>query len=182
MSGILPYKNIYPDLEKDVFIAPGAWVIGDVKIGERSSIWFNTVVRGDVNSIRIGEDTNVQDSSVLHVTTEKFPLNIGHRVTIGHRAIVHGCTVEDECLIGMGAVILDGAHIGKGSIIAAGSVVTPGCNIPAGSLVMGIPAAIKKTLTEEQQEELRKTALHYVKLAASYLRPQETKKVKGFLG
>lgn len=185
LYNILPYKGIFPKVGRDVFLAPGAWVIGDVEIGERTSIWFNTVVRGDVNFIRIGADTNIQDNATLHVTGKKFPLMIGDRVTVGHQAVVHGCVVEDECLIGMGAVVLDGAHIGKGSIVAAGAVVSPGTVVPPGSVVMGIPAEVKKSLTEEEKERIRETAAHYVKLARRYMEEEGVsaeRPIRGFLG
>ncbi len=184
-EGILSYKGIFPTLGQDVFIAPGAWVIGDVHVGDRTSIWFNTVVRGDVNFIRIGCETNIQDNVTLHVTGKKFPLFIGDRVTVGHQAVVHGCVVEDECLIGMGAIVLDGARIGKGSIVAAGAVVSPGTEVPPGSVVMGIPAEVKKTLTEEEKERIRETAVHYVTLARRYMEDERLSKerpIKGFLG
>lgn len=185
LSGILPYKGVFPKLGRDVFVAPGAWVIGDVEIGDGTSIWFNTVVRGDVNFIRIGCETNIQDNVTLHVTGKKFPLFIGNRVTVGHQAVVHGCVVEDECLIGMGAVVLDGARIGKGSIVAAGAVVSPGTEVPPGSVVMGIPAEVKKTLTEDEKERIRETAGHYLKLARRYMEDQGRsgeRPIKGFLG
>jgi len=185
MTGVLPYRDIYPKLGEEVFIAPGAWVIGDVVIGDRSSIWFNTVVRADVHYIRIGSDTNVQDNSILHVTEGKFPLEIGNGVTIGHRAIVHGCVVEDDCLIGMGAIILDGARIGRGSLVAAGAVVAPGTQIPCDSLVMGVPATMKKTVGEAERDLIIGSKDHYLQLSADYLNPlhlNEKKKVKGFLG
>ena len=185
MSGILPYKEIWPRLGREVFIAPGAWVIGDVVIGDRSSIWFNVVVRGDVHYIRIGTETNVQDNSTLHVTQEQFPLEIGDRVTIGHRAMIHGCVVEDDCLIGMGAIILDGARIGSGSLVAAGSVVTPGFVAPPGSVLMGVPATVKESVGEAERARIRGGATEYVQLAADYAAPQPAlkgKPVKGFLG
>jgi gamma-carbonic anhydrase len=183
IRGVMPYKDMYPTLGERVFIAPGAWVVGDVVIGNHSSIWFNTVVRGDVHYIRIGSETNVQDNCILHVTEGKFPLEIGSRVTIGHRAIVHGCVVEDECLIGMGAVILDGAKIGKGSVIAAGSVIAPGAEIAPNSLVMGIPGTFKKTTGEAEQKLIRESVEHYLQLSADYMNPQHnSKRVKGFLG
>lgn len=185
MTGILPYKDIYPKLGDMVYVAPGAWVIGDVVIGDRSSIWFNTIVRGDVNFIRIGSETNVQDNCVLHVTEGRFPLHIGNRVTIGHRAIVHGCVVEDECLIGMGAIILDGAKIGKGSVVAAGAVVSPGAEVPENSLVMGIPATVKKSIGDAEKSLIAASVQHYLQLLVDYLQPQfldENKKVRGFLG
>ena len=183
MMNMLPYNEKSPQVPEDVFVAPGAWIIGDVVIGARSSIWFNTVVRGDEHYIRIGSETNVQDNCVLHITAGKFPLEIGDRVTIGHRAVVHACVVEDDCLIGMGAVILDGARIGKGSLVAAGTVVPAGFEVPPGSLVMGVPAVVKGKLTEAQQEEIKGSAARYVQLTARYLKPpSERKKVKGFLG
>jgi gamma-carbonic anhydrase len=185
MTNILPFKNIYPKLEDDVFIAPSAWVIGDVVIGKRSSIWFNTVVRGDEHYIRIGSETNVQDHAMLHGTPLEFPLEIGNRVTIGHGAIVHGCVVEDECMIGMGAIVMDGAKIGKGSLIAAGSLVTQGLEVPPGSLVMGSPAKVIKTLSEAEQEHMLKSVGNYLHLLSEYLNApayEDARRVKGFLG
>lgn len=182
---ILPYKNIHPKLEEDVFIAPSAWVIGDVVIGTRSSIWFNTVVRGDEHYIRIGRETNVQDHAMLHGTPTEFPLEIGDRVTIGHGAIVHGCVIGDECMIGMGAIVMDGARIGKGSLIAAGSLVTQGFEVPEGSLVVGSPAKVIKTLSRAEQERMLKSVTNYQVLISEYLKApefQDERKVKGFLG
>ncbi len=167
---ILPYNDILPKLEEDVFIAPGAWVIGDVIIGKRSSIWFNTVVRGDEHYIRIGSETNIQDNSTLHVVAGRFPLEIGNRVTVGHRAIIHGCIVGNDCMIGMGAIIMDGVRIGDGSLIAAGSVVTPGLEVPPGSLVMGVPGKVKKVVDEAERELIRSSIADYLGLAADYLR------------
>ena len=185
MANVLPYRSIFPTLAEDVYIAPGAWVIGDVEIGARTSVWFNTVVRGDMHYIRIGSETNVQDNATLHVTAERFPLVIGNRVTIGHRAIVHGCTIEDDCLIGMGAVVMDGAVIGKGSLVAAGALVPPGHVVPPDSLVMGTPARAHKTVEVAERELIRLSAAHYVDLAAEYLYPEDgdhRPKVRGFLG
>jgi len=182
---ILPYKGILPRLEEGVYVAPGAFVVGDVVIGERSSIWFNTVVRGDENYVRIGSEANVQDGCMLHVTAGQFPLEIGSRVTVGHRAIVHGCTIEDDCLIGMGAIILDGARIGRGSLIAAGSVITPGSVVPPGSLVMGVPGVVKRTVEEAERRMMQASVEHYLHLASDYSNPDPTcdsKKIKGFLG
>jgi carbonic anhydrase/acetyltransferase-like protein (isoleucine patch superfamily) len=185
MANILPYNNIHPKLEEEVFIAPGAWVIGDVVIGKRSSVWFNSVVRGDEHYIRIGCETNVQDSAVLHGTPVDFPLEIGDRVTIGHGAIVHGCIVEDECMIGMGAIVMDGAKIGKGSLVAAGALITPGFVIPPGSLVMGSPGKIIKTLDEAEQKRMLRSVGNYQILISEYRKvfpfPEDIK-VKGFLG
>lgn len=137
-------------LGREVFIATGAAVIGDVEIGDRSSVWYQAVIRGDLMPVRIGSETNIQDGAVLHVTHEHWPCIVGHRVTIGHGAIVHACTIEDECLIGMGAIILDGAVVEKYSLVAAGAVVRPGFRVPSGQLVAGNPAQIKRALTPEE--------------------------------
>lgn len=185
MLSIQAYRGILPKVSDEVFIAPGAWVIGDVTIASRSSIWFNTVVRGDEHYIRIGEETNIQDNSTLHVTGGKYPLEIGNRVTIGHRAIVHGCIVEDDCLIGMGAIIMDGAKIGRGSLIAAGSVVTSGSIIPPESIVMGTPARVAKPVTERERQRMDRSVANYLHLSHDYLHPppiEDEVRVKGFLG
>ncbi|MFY9271324.1 MAG: gamma carbonic anhydrase family protein, partial [Candidatus Manganitrophaceae bacterium] len=144
------FQDKTPRIPATVFIASSAQVIGDVEIGEESSIWFGTVVRGDVNHIRIGARTNVQDLSVLHVTRRTHPLIIGNEVTAGHRVTLHGCTVHDRVLIGMGAILLDGAEIGAGSIIGAGALVTEGAKIPPGTLALGVPARVKRSLTAEE--------------------------------
>ncbi len=167
--GILPYRGIVPQLGENVFVAPGAWVIGDVVIGDQSSIWFNTVVRGDVHFIRIGSQTCVQDNCTLHVTPERFPLHIGNRVVIGHKAIVHGSIVEDECLIGMNAVVLDGCKIGKGSVIAAGALLPPGFEVPPGSVVMGSPAKIRKQAGDAERALIHRAWSHYCDLALEYV-------------
>jgi gamma-carbonic anhydrase len=169
MHHILPYRGVFPRLGDGVYLAAGACVLGDVVIGPRSSIWCNTVVRGDMHYIRIGRETNIQDNATLHVTTVRFPLNIGDRVTVGHRAIVHGSTVEDDCLIGMGAIILDGARIGRGSLVAAGALVTPGFLVPPESVVMGVPAKVIRTVGSIEREMIRTSAAHYVELAMEYL-------------
>lgn len=183
--GVIAYRDKFPEIGEGVFIAPGAWVIGSVVIGDRSSIWFNTVVRGDVDYVRIGSETNIQDNSTLHPGDEKFPVEIGSRVTVGHRVILHGCTVEDDCLIGMGSVILDGARIGRGSFVAAGSVVRPGFIAPPNSLVMGVPAVVKKEVGESEREAIRIGLKRYLELADNFLNPDwdlGAKKIKGFLG
>jgi carbonic anhydrase/acetyltransferase-like protein (isoleucine patch superfamily) len=149
---IYEYKGMRPRLGKDVFIAPGAVVLGDVEIGDRSNLWFQTVARGDVNSIRVGEDTNVQDLSMLHVTSVHYPLNIGNRVIVGHRVVLHGCTIHDDVLIGIGALVLDGAVVEPGATVAAGAVVTPGTVIPANRLAVGIPARPTREVTHEERE------------------------------
>ncbi len=148
---ILPFNHIDPDLKEGVFIAPGAFVIGNVKMGKNSSLWFNSIARGDCNKIEIGEDTNIQDICMLHVT-EDFPLIIGSGVSVGHQVTLHGCTIEDNCLIGMGATVLDGAVIGKNSIVAGGSVVPPGKVYPAGSMIMGAPAKVVRALTDDEKQ------------------------------
>jgi len=158
-----------PELvESTAFIAPGAVVIGDVTIGAESTVWFGAVVRGDTEAIRIGRQTNVQDGCVLHAD-EGFPCTLGDRVTLGHGAIVHGATVEDDCLIGMRAVVMNGAKIGKGSIVAVGSIVTEGTDIPPNSVVIGQPAKVRRETTERDRERIRHAAEHYVEAAKVYL-------------
>jgi gamma-carbonic anhydrase len=177
MQYIFPYRGVFPRLEDGVYIAAGACVIGDVVIGSRSSIWCNTVVRGDMHYIRIGRDTNIQDNSTLHVTAVQFPLRIGDRVTVGHRAIVHGCMVEDDCLIGMGAIILDGARISRGSLVAAGALVPPGFLVPPKSVVMGVPARVVRVVGSVEREIIHSSAAHYVELAREYLHAAGGEKV-----
>jgi gamma-carbonic anhydrase len=167
---ILAFRWTRPVLSDGVFVAPGAIVIGDVIVAEESSIWYQTVVRGDMNFIRIGRCTNIQDLCVIHVTTDIHPVSIGDRVTIGHHATVHGATVEDGCLIGMGATILDGARIGTESMIAAGSLVSIGMEIPPRVLALGSPARVKRALTAEELEGMRKAADHYLEYARLHAR------------
>ena len=157
-----------PKVAPSAYIDPSAQVIGDVVIGAEASVWPNAVVRGDVNFIRIGDETNIQDNSVLHVDSGDFPLLIGDRVTVGHAVVLHGCTVEDECLIGIGAVILNGARIGAGSVIAAGALVPEGMEIPPGSLVMGVPGKVRRPVTGEERERFRENCRHYVELRGQY--------------
>jgi carbonic anhydrase/acetyltransferase-like protein (isoleucine patch superfamily) len=154
-----------PRLGKGVYIARGAAVLGDVKIGDYSSVWYNAVVRGDINRIVVGHHTNVQDNAVLHLADD-YPCIVGNWVTVGHSAIVHACRVGDETLVGMGAVILDGAVIGKQCIIGAKALVTQGMKVPAGSLVLGMPAKVVRKLTREEREGLRWWAEKYVANAA----------------
>lgn len=163
----IEYKGIAPKCHGSVFLAEGAMVIGDVEIGEESSVWFHTVIRGDIHRIRIGRRTNVQDHCTLHVT-RKDPLVVGNEVTIGHGAVVHGCTVGDVSLIGIGAVVLDGAIIGRGSVIGAGAVVAPGTVVPAHSLVLGVPGKVVKDLGPGSVDGNRVTAANYVELARTY--------------
>lgn len=165
---IIPYKSIVPRLHPSVFVAEGARIIGDVEIGKDSSVWFNTVIRGDVNYIRIGERTNIQDNSVIHVTHQKYPTIIGSNVTIGHNAVIHACTIYDYCLIGMGAVVLDDAKVGPTSIVAAGAVVTMRMVVPEGVLVAGIPARVVRELTPEEKKSLVQSAQNYVEYVSTY--------------
>lgn len=166
---IFSYKEVAPKIPKSVFVAPNATVIGNVEIGDDSSIWFNTVVRGDINQIRIGERTNIQEGSILHVTLNRWPLIIGSYVTVGHGAILHGCTVKDYCLIGMGARILDGARIGDYCLVAAGALVLEGDKVPNHSLVAGVPAIVKRSLTAEEIELIKRSSERYVGYKDTYL-------------
>ena len=166
--GIITYKGITPKIDPSVFIAEGVHIIGDVEIGKDSSVWYNTVIRGDVNFIRIGERTNIQDNTVVHVTNKKFPTHIGSNVTIGHSAVIHACTINDYSLIGMGAVVLDDAKVGPFALIAAGAVVTMGMVIPEGTLAAGVPAKIIRTLTDDERKFLIQSAQNYINYVATY--------------
>lgn len=164
-TSVLPFEGKTPKLHHGTFVAPGAQLVGDLEAGEDSSFWYNVVVRADVMPIRIGARVNVQDLSVIHVTSETHATTIGDDVTIGHRAIVHGCTVEDGCLIGMGAIVMDGAIIGRESLVGAGAIVTPGTVIPPRSLVIGAPARVRRCLTDNEVAGLYDSAAHYVRTA-----------------
>lgn len=159
---ILPYRGKWPDIHETAFVAPSSDLIGDVKIGAESSVWFQCVIRGDVNWIRIGERTNIQDHSMLHVTRVKSPLTIGDEVTVGHRVTLHGCRIGNRVLIGMGAIILDDAEIGDECIIGAGALVTKKMKIPPRSLVLGAPGKVVRALTDEELAYLAKSAKNYV--------------------
>ncbi|MDD4601032.1 MAG: gamma carbonic anhydrase family protein [Negativicutes bacterium] len=165
---ILPYTGITPTIDKTVFIADGAAVIGDVNIGKGSGVWFNTVLRGDTHPIKIGKYSNIQDNSTVHVM-HNHPAEIGDYVTAGHGAIIHGCIIGNNCLIGMAAIILSYAEIGDNCIIAAGSVVPERKKIPPNSLVMGVPGKIVRTVTPEEIEAIRNSAIDYKDLAQKYL-------------
>ena len=172
---LLKFKEWFPKIGKDSWIAPSADVIGNVTIGEDSSIWFGTVIRGDVHKIEIGDRTSIQDLSMVHVTHYKQddmsdgnPTIIGNDVTVGHKVMLHGCTIEDGCLIGMSATILDGAVIGKGSIVGAHSLVTSNKVFPPHSLIMGSPAKVVRTLSEEEVENLIAHAARYVEFKREY--------------
>lgn len=159
---IRQYRGVLPKIAVSAYVDPSAQVIGDVWIGERSSIWPNVTIRGDVNYIRIGEESNVQDNTCIHVQRNEWPTVLGSRVSVAHSVTLHGCTVEDDCLIGIGAIVLNGAHIGAGSIIAAGALVPEGMKVPPGSVVMGVPAKVKRTVTEQDTARIRRHAENYV--------------------
>ncbi|MEW6444135.1 MAG: gamma carbonic anhydrase family protein [bacterium] len=165
---IRPLEGKTPRLAPDVFIAPGAVVIGDVTIGAGSSVWFHTVIRGDVGSVTIGRRTNVQDLCMLHTTKGHSVLVIGDEVTVGHRAVLHGCKVEDRCLVGIGAVVLDNVILGSGSVVAAGAVVLEGTVVPPNSLVTGMPARVKKTLDSGELYDFSRSARHYQEVSRTY--------------
>ena len=167
-SMILKHKGSTPQIAQTAFLAPGACVIGNVRIGEESSLWFNVVVRGDVNYIHIGDRTNIQDGTIVHVTRDTHPTIVGNDVSVGHGVILHGCNVHDNCLIGIGAIILDGAEIGTSSLVAAGAVVAPGTKIPPHSLVMGQPGRVKRVLTEEECENIHSVASRYLEYQEDY--------------
>jgi carbonic anhydrase/acetyltransferase-like protein (isoleucine patch superfamily) len=168
LSSIIPYRGTRPKIHASVFIAEGARIIGDVEIGSESSVWFNAVVRGDVHFIRIGEQTNIQDNCVLHVTHGKYPLQIGSRVTVGHNVVLHGCTIGDFCLIGMGAIVLDNARVNSRSFVAAGTLVPEGFEVPSGMLVAGVPAKVKRKLTEGEEKFLGRSAENYLNYVKTY--------------
>jgi carbonic anhydrase/acetyltransferase-like protein (isoleucine patch superfamily) len=165
MAVILPVEGVSPQFGKDCFVAPNATVVGDVVMGDNCSVWFNTVIRGDVNSIRIGNKVNIQDGAVLHCTYQKTKIIIGNNVSIGHNAIVHGCIVHDKVLIGMGAIIMDNVEIGSNSIIAAGAVVLENTRVEAGAIYAGIPARKIKAVPEDmisgQIDRIANNYLHY---------------------
>ena len=158
-----------PRLGRAVFLAETCAVIGDVVIGDEASIWYAAVLRGDGYPIRIGARTNLQDGALVHVTTGQFAAVVGDDCTIGHGAIIHGCTIEDRCLIGMGATILDGARVGRGSLVGAGALITPGTDIPPDSLVLGAPAKVVRPIKPSEREQIEYGAVHYVELARRYL-------------
>lgn len=162
---VLPYGDRSPRFGRDVFLAPTASVVGDVELGDRVSVWYAAVLRGDVHSIRIGRDSNVQDGAVLHGTLGEWPVIVGERVTIGHAATVHGATLDDDCLVGIGARVLDGARIGRLSLIGAGAMVREGTIVPERCLVVGVPGVVKRTLTDAEIERILRTPARYTKLA-----------------
>ena len=162
------FKEHKPEVGTDVFIAPTAVIIGQVTLRDRASVWFNSVLRGDINSIEIGEDSNIQDSCTLHVT-EEYGVIVKERVTVGHGVILHGCVIEPDCLIAMGAVVLDGARVSRGSIVAAGAIVSPNTEIPPDSLAMGIPAKVVRKLHEKDRERFSQNWKNYTEYSRIYL-------------
>lgn len=162
------HRGRVPRVHPTAYVDASAQVIGDVEIGEESSVWMSVVIRGDVNQIRIGRRSNVQDGTVVHVMKDTHPTTIRDGVTIGHAAVIHGCTIEDRCLIGMGAILLNGARIGTGSIVAAGTLVVEGMQVPPGSLVMGSPGKVRRALTDAEIAEIQAYADRYVQYRLDY--------------
>ena len=177
---IRAFQGMKPRVAGSAFIEETAAVIGDVVIGEDSSVWFHAVVRGDVHYIRIGNRTNIQDLSMLHVTHDTYPLVIGNNVTVGHHVVLHGCTVQDRVLIGMGAIIMDGAVLGEDCVVGAGALVTERTIVPPKSLILGSPAKVKRLVTDEELAWIRESAQNYVRYARQYL--EEPSKVKPGFG
>lgn len=165
---IIPFEGVHPRIHPSVFIAAGARIIGDVEIGEGSSVWFNVVIRGDVHYIRIGTRTNIQDLVMCHVTNKRFALTVGDDVTVGHSAVLHGATIHDRVLIGMGAKVLDGAIVGRESLVAAGAVVREGFTVPEGTLAAGVPARVIRELTDEERAAVARGAVNYEGYVARY--------------
>jgi carbonic anhydrase/acetyltransferase-like protein (isoleucine patch superfamily) len=175
---IRTFQGIKPTVPKSCFIEETAVVIGDVVMGEECSVWFNAVVRGDVHYIRIGNRTNVQDLCVLHVTHDTHPLIIGNEVTIGHHVVLHGCTIHDRVLVGMGAIIMDGAVIGEDSVVGAGALIVEGTIVPPKSLILGSPAKVKRSVTAKELAWVKESAENYVRYASQYM--SESGKNAGF--
>jgi len=164
----IPFNGKQPIVDPSAFIADNAIVIGDVEIGAGASVWFGSLLRGDVNYIRVGERTNLQDGTIIHVSSKTHPTVLENDITVGHRVTLHGCYVETGCLIGIGAVLLDGVRIGRNSLVAAGSLLTPGTIIPPRSMVMGSPAKVKRPLTDDEVAGIERNVAGYVELAAVY--------------
>lgn len=169
---IRPYRGVMPRIADSAYIDPSAQVIGDVVVGERSSVWPHVTIRGDVNYIRVGNETSIQDNTVLHVDHRTYPCVIGDRVTVGHSAVLHGCEVGERALIGIGAVVLNGAKIGPDAIVAAGALVPEGMEVPPGVVVMGTPAKIRREVTEEERKHFEENCDWYVTLGREYKEAQ----------
>jgi carbonic anhydrase/acetyltransferase-like protein (isoleucine patch superfamily) len=170
MAILRPYGDKTPQVGNGTFVAENAVLVGDVVVGARSSVWFGAVLRGDVFHIRVGDETSIQDNAVIHVTHGRNATSVGNRVTVGHSVNLHGCTIRDRCIIGMGSIVLDAAEVGERCIVGAGSLVTAGSQIPPGTLAIGSPARPKRDLTADELEWLDVSAAHYVELARAYLR------------
>ena len=166
---IRPYRGRLPVISPSAYVDPTAQVIGEVTIGDESSLWMNVIVRGDVHWIRIGHRTNIQDGTIVHVMRDTHPTTLGDEVTVGHGVIVHGCTIHDRCLIGMGAIVLNGAEIGSDSIVAAGTLVVEGMRVPPRSLVMGSPAKVRRPLDDDEVASIGDYAARYVRYRLDYM-------------
>lgn len=176
MAHIIPLKGITPEIPEDCYIAPNATIVGDVVMGKGCTVWFNAVVRGDVNSIRLGENVNVQDGAVIHCTYQKSKTIVGNNVSIGHNAILHGCTIDNDVLIGMGAIVMDNAHISSNSIIAAGAVVLSGTNVEPGTIYAGVPAKKVKDIDMALiKGEINRISKNYSMYASWYQESEEVK-------
>ncbi|HLT24954.1 MAG TPA: gamma carbonic anhydrase family protein [Ignavibacteria bacterium] len=171
------YNGIEPKIHESVFLRDGARIIGDVVLEKDVNVWYNTVIRGDVNYIRVGERTNIQDNSMLHVTWQKYPLIVGADVTVGHNVVLHGCTVKDSVLIGMGAILLDNCVVNSNSLVAAGTLIKEGFEVPEGVLVAGVPGKIVRDLRSEEIEKIAQSARNYLFYVENY-RKEESLKVK----
>jgi carbonic anhydrase/acetyltransferase-like protein (isoleucine patch superfamily) len=167
---IMPFNGIRPKFGADVFVASNAVVIGDVVVGDRANIWFNCILRGDGNYIRVGAETNVQDGTIIHISTKRYPAIIGARVTIGHGAVIHACTIEDDTMIGIGAIVLDGAVVERGAIVAAGAIVPPGKRVKSGEMWSGCPAKFQRPVRPEEIAFIAENAKNYSELGAAYRR------------
>ena len=169
---IRPYRGITPRIATSAYVDLSAQIVGDVVIGERSSVWMNVSMRGDVNYIRIGDETSIQDNTVVHVDHDLYPCIVGNRVTVGHRVVLHGCEIGDNALIGIGAIVLNGARLRSGAVVAAGALVPEDMEVPPNVLVMGTPARIRREVTPEEQERFRKNCDNYVRITAIYKEEQ----------
>ena len=165
---IKQFNSIQPKIGRNVYISENAVVIGDVTLGDEVNIWFGSVLRGDMHYIKVGDQTNIQDNSVIHVTTAVSPTTIGSGVTVGHGAIIHGCTIEDDCMIGMGAIIMDDALIGRGSLVGAGALIPPNMKVPPKSLVIGMPGKVIREVHQEEYDMIIERPGEYIELAAAY--------------
>ena len=166
---IKPFNSTRPKIDETAFIADDAIIIGDVEIGEEASVWFGSVIRGDVNYIRIGDRTNIQDMTVIHVSSKTHSTILEDKITVGHNVTLHGCYIETGCLIGIGAILLDGVYVGRNSLVAAGSLLTPGTQVPPNSLIVGSPAKVKRKLTPDELAYLDRSWQNYVELKKYYI-------------